>query len=90
MPPFLVSTLTVELPPDLSPERARLLLAVQLFREDEVSLGYAAEMAGCSVGTFAETLSRHRVPVIDHPVEDLDAESGALNRLSGGREGQAA
>ena len=85
-----MSTLTVELPPDLSPERARLLLAVQLFREDEVSLGYAAEMAGCSVGTFAEALSRYRVAVIDYSADDLDAESDALSRLSGGHDAHAA
>ena len=76
-----MSTLTVELPPDLSPERARLLLAVQLYEDGEVSLGYAAEMAGCSVGAFAERLGQRGVPVVDYPADDLDAEEGLLDRL---------
>lgn len=79
-----MSTLTVDLPPDLSPERARLLLAIQLFEDGEVSLGYAAEMAGRSLASFAETLSRRGVPVIRYPPEDLEGELETLARLADG------
>ena len=78
-----MSTLTVELPPDLSPERARLLLAVQLFEDGEVSLEYAAGMAGASVASFAETLGRRGVPVIAYPAEDLERELRVIGRLGG-------
>ncbi|WP_420454987.1 UPF0175 family protein [Rubrivirga sp.] len=76
-----MSTLTVELPPDLSPERARLLLAVQLFEDGEVSLGYAAGMAGLSLVSFVEILARRGIPVIDYDPEDLEAELVHLDRL---------
>ena len=85
-----MSTLTVELPQDLSPERARFLLAVQLYEDGEVSLGYAAELTGTSVGAFAEALGRRGVPVIDYPTEDLDGEVAVLDRLSQSRGTDAA
>ena len=80
-----MSTLTVELPLNLSPERARLLLAIRLFEEGDVSLGYAAEMAGYSLGTFAELLSARGVAAIDYPADDLDAEMAALSRIEAPR-----
>ena len=76
-----MSTLTVDLPLTLAPERARLLLAIRLFEEDEVSLGYAAEMAGYSVRTFIELLGKRGITVVDYPNEDLDGELEAFERL---------
>ena len=75
-----MSTLTVELPLSLDPERARLLLAVRLFEEGDVSLGYAAEMAGYSVRTFVELLGKRGIPVVDYPASDLDDELAAFDR----------
>lgn len=77
-----MSTLTIELPPDLSPER--LLLAVQLCEDGEVPLGYAAEMARCSLGGFAERLGQRGIPVLDHPPDDLDALASTGVRMSDG------
>jgi len=76
-----VSTLTVDLPLHLTPERARLLLAVRLFEEGEVSLGYAAEMAEYSVRTFTELLGKRGIPVAAYPESDLDQEMEAFERL---------
>lgn len=76
-----MSTLTVDLPLHLAPERARLLLAIRLFEESEVSLGYAAEMAGYSVGAFIELLGKRRIPIADYPESDLDHELAAFDRL---------
>ena len=64
------------LPPELSVDEARLLLAVQLFEDDRVSLGRAAEIAGYSRRAFHEILGHRGVPVIDYPAADLDAELG--------------
>ena len=76
-----MSTLSVELPLGLDPERARLLLAVRLFEEGEVSLGYAAEMAGYSLGTFVELLAKRGIAVVDYPEGELDDELDAFDRL---------
>jgi predicted HTH domain antitoxin len=76
-----MSTLTVDLPLSLDPERARLLLAIRLFEEGDVSLGYAAEMAGYSVRTFIELLGKRGIPVVDYPERDLDQELAAFDRL---------
>ena len=62
------------LPPELSPDEARLLLAVQLFEDGRASLGRAAETAGLSRCAFHDELGRRGVPVIDYPAGDLDAE----------------
>jgi predicted HTH domain antitoxin len=76
-----MNTLTVDLPLSLDPERARLLLAIRLFEEGDVSLGYAAEMAGYSVRTFIELLGKRGIPVVDYPESDLDEELAAFDRL---------
>ncbi len=76
-----MSTLTVDLPLSLDPERARLLLAIRLFEEGEVSLGYAAEMAEYSLRTFIELLGKRGIPVADYPESDLDGELAAFDRL---------
>jgi predicted HTH domain antitoxin len=76
-----MSTLTVELPLNLDPERARLLLAIRLFEEGDVSLGYAAEMAGYSVCAFIELLGKRGIPTVDYPEGDLDQELTTFDRL---------
>ena len=44
-------------------ERARLLVALELFREERVSLGRAAELAGLSLEQFMEFSSLRQVPL---------------------------
>lgn len=78
-----MQTLTVNLPLTLDPERARLLLAIRLFEEGDVSLGYAAEMSGYSLRTFTELLGKRGIAVIDYPENELDEEMAVLDRLSG-------
>ena len=43
-------------------ERARLLVALELFREERVSLGRAAELAGLSIEEFMEFSAQRQVP----------------------------
>ena len=66
--------LTLTLPPGIGTDEARILLAIQLFEDERVSLGRAAEVAGYSKRTFIEILGHRGVPVIDYPPEDLDRE----------------
>lgn len=74
--PFLapMSTLTVQLPPDLQPDEARLYLSMKLFEVGKLSLGQAAEMAGYSKRTYMELLGRHGIPVIDYAPDEWDDE----------------
>ena len=81
------NTLTVELPFDLDPEEARLLLSIKLFEEGKVSLGYAAEMAGYTKRTFIELLGKRGIPVINYPPEDLEREVDLLKALDRERRG---
>lgn len=69
-----MNTLTVELPYDLDPEEARLLLSMKRFEEGQVSLGKAAEMAGYSTRAYAEILGKRGVPVFDYSPRELADE----------------
>ena len=69
-----MSTLQIELPPDISAQDAAVLLAVKLWETQRVSLGQAAELAGYSKRAFLEILGKCGVPLFAYPPEDLDAE----------------
>lgn len=80
----------VKLPPDLaeaaqldesdpSPDAARLL-ALELFREDRVSLGRAAELCRTPVEAFMEFAGRHRVP-LHYGAAELEEDRRAFDRL---------
>jgi predicted HTH domain antitoxin len=69
--------LRVELPPDLSEDEARLLLAVKLYEVGRASLGQAAKLAGLSKRTFIDALGQHKVPVFNYPPEELRRETEA-------------
>ena len=64
----------VSLPPSLSEDEAKLLLAVKLFEMGKVSLGQAAKLAGFSKRGFMDVLGRHRVPIYNHSPEELREE----------------
>jgi predicted HTH domain antitoxin len=70
-----MSTLHVELPPDLTTEEARLLLAIKLWETEKLSLGQAARFAGYSKRAFIEILNKHGLPVLGASDEELDAET---------------
>ncbi|HAG84322.1 MAG TPA: hypothetical protein DCL61_24995 [Cyanobacteria bacterium UBA12227] len=69
-----MTALTVELPPDIPVEEARLLLMIKLFKVGKLSLEQAAKLAGYSKPTFIEIISKLGVPVIDYPAEELQQE----------------
>ena len=76
------NTLTVELPFDLDPEEALLLLTIKLFEEGIVSLGYAAKMAGYSRRSFMELLADKGIPVYNYSAEDFERELETVQALS--------
>ncbi|MCS7300177.1 MAG: UPF0175 family protein, partial [Fimbriimonadales bacterium] len=69
-----MSMLQVELPPTVSEEEARLLLAIKLYEAGRVSLGKAAELAGYSKRAFMELLSRQKISVVNYSPEELEQE----------------
>ncbi len=68
-------SLPIDLPPDISVEEARLLLALKLYEEHRVSLGKAAEIAGYSKVAFMEVAGKHGVAVLDYPPGEVEREA---------------
>ena len=63
------------LPPFVSDEEARLMLAVKLFETGRLSLGQAAQMSGYSKQGFMDVLGHHGIAVVDYPPSDLAKET---------------
>jgi predicted HTH domain antitoxin len=85
-----MKTVQVELTEDLakaaqldranpSPDAARLL-ALELFREDKVSLGRAAELCQTPLEAFMEFAGQRQVP-LHYSTADLEADRQTLQRL---------
>jgi predicted HTH domain antitoxin len=63
----------------LSAEMTRLL-ALELYREEKVSLGRAAELCGMMVEEFMEFASRHNAP-LHYGATELEEDRRTLERL---------
>lgn len=66
--------LTLDLPPSVDKAKARLLLAVALFQEGDVSVGRGAEVAGLSYRAFADALVDRGVPLVTYTEEMLEED----------------
>ena len=85
-----MATVTVEIPeevlalaelPEGTPSgRARLLLALELFREARVSLGRAAERAGVAIEDFMN-FSAHRQVPLHYTAADLAEDRDTAQQL---------
>jgi predicted HTH domain antitoxin len=64
----------------LSEEAARLL-ALELYREDRVSLGRAAELCHTPLAAFMDFAAKHGVPPLRYSFEDLEEEHRSAGRL---------
>lgn len=65
---------------NLSQEAARLL-ALELYREDKVSLGRAAELCQTPLAAFMDFAAEHGVPPLRYSFEDLEEERHSADRL---------
>lgn len=65
---------------NLSQEAARLL-ALELYREDRVSLGRAAELCQTPLAAFMDFAAKHGVPPLRYSFEDLEEERQMADRL---------
>ena len=61
---------------------ARLLLAVELYREGRLTLKQAAELAGLCVEDFMREFSRRKVSIINLDEEELKEELRAAENLA--------
>ena len=79
-----METVNVELPSALlraaNLQEAARLLALELYREDKISLGRAAELCHTPLAAFMEFAASHGVPPLRYTLEDLDAE-GSLTEF---------
>jgi len=64
----------------LSQEAARLL-ALELYREDKISLGRAAELCQTPLAAFMDFAAKHGVPPLRYSFEDLEEERQTADRL---------
>jgi predicted HTH domain antitoxin len=64
----------------LSQEAARLL-ALELYREDRVSLGSAAELCQTPLAAFMDFAAKRGVPPLRYSFEDLEVERRTADRL---------
>lgn len=67
-------------PGSLSQEAARLL-ALELYREDKLSLGRAAELCQTPIAAFVDFASKHGVPPLRYSFEELEEERNIAGRL---------
>lgn len=64
----------LKIPPEISDDEARLLMAMILFAQKKVSVGKAAEMAGYSKRTFMEILAHHQIPVVNYAIDEVEQD----------------
>lgn len=69
-----MTQINIDLPPSISTDEAKLLLAAKLYEVGKLSLGKAANLAGYSKSTFIELISKMGILVVNYPADDLDRE----------------
>ncbi len=52
----------------------RLSLAIKLFKDDVLSIGKAAKLAGCSIARFTEELSKQDISAVQYSTDELEDE----------------
>ena len=85
----MAAMVNIELPADLTAqfesenvsEEAARLLALELFREQKVSLGRAAELCSMPLAAFMKFSAAHGVPPMTYSLDDLEADRKTIERL---------
>jgi predicted HTH domain antitoxin len=62
---------------------AARLLALELYREDKVSLELAAKLCQTPLAAFMDFAAKHAVPPLRYTHEDLEEERQSTARLEG-------
>ncbi len=79
LPAELLKAATLE-PGDPSAEAAKLL-ALELFRENRVSLARAAELCGTPLASFMDFAARHEVSPLRYGDQELEEDNRTLAEL---------
>jgi predicted HTH domain antitoxin len=79
LPADLVAAAKLDQGDDVSREAAKLI-ALELFREDKVSLGRAAALCGMPVEPFMNYAGEHGVP-LHYGLEELEQDRRNIARL---------
>lgn len=84
-------TISLSLPRDLLgalnipeaqlPQQILEILALELFRQQRISAGKAAELLNISKLSFIELLAQHQIPYFSESPDELTAEIKAVERL---------
>ena len=84
-----VRVLKINLPVhvDVDEHEARLLMAVELYREGRLTIKQAAELAGLCVEDFMRELSRRKASIVNWGEEELEEELKIAERLARGARG---
>ncbi|MEM1367737.1 MAG: UPF0175 family protein [Cyanobacteria bacterium P01_H01_bin.15] len=69
------NSLKLSLPPSISADDAKIMLAVKLFEVGKASLGQAAKISGYSKRSFMEMLGRNKIPIFAYDAQDLTRET---------------
>jgi predicted HTH domain antitoxin len=69
-----MKTVTLQIPDSLDEQEAKRLLAAKLYEKGALSLGQAAELAGCSKRVFMESLADYDVPVFNYSEKELEKD----------------
>ena len=64
----------------LSPELARLEMALGLFRDEKASLEQAAKLSGLSLPLFMKELGKRQIP-LHYDVQDFEQDLKTLHKL---------
>lgn len=65
---------------NISQEAARLL-ALELYREERISLGRAAELCETALAVFMDFAAKHGVPPLRYRLEELEEERRSTDRV---------
>jgi predicted HTH domain antitoxin len=63
------------------PDRLRQLVALELFREEKISAGKAAEMLGISKRDFVQLLAKHDIHYFRQEPEELTEEIRIVEQI---------
>lgn len=84
-----METLNIPLPVDLAkwfgvediPQEAVRLIALELFRQEKISLGLAARLSGTPLAAFMDYAAKRGVPPLRYDLEDIEEEWRSIERL---------
>lgn len=67
-----MQSLTIQLPEEADLQNVRMLIAVSLFKQDILSSGQAAHVAGITRRQFLETVGSYGVSIFGETEEDIE------------------